>query len=64
MEEVEAVEAPEGVLKERYDLLLRAPFPPIEIIRWWPKLREEDGETLLDEHGKTILGPSVSMNSS
>ncbi|CAL1141754.1 unnamed protein product [Cladocopium goreaui] len=56
MEEVEAVEAPEGPLKDRYDLLLRAPFPPIEIIRWWPKLREEDGETLLDENGKTILG--------
>eukprot|EP00435_Cladocopium_sp_Y103_P063180 s972_g24.t1 len=56
MEEVEAVEAPEGALKDRYDLLLRAPFPPIEIIRWWPKLREEDGETLLDENGKTILG--------
>ena len=54
----EAVEAPEGALRDRYDLLLRtqistqlievkrrrarAPFPPIEIIRWWPKLREED----------------------
>eukprot|EP00434_Breviolum_minutum_P020551 symbB.v1.2.018121.t3/scaffold1433.1/size119041/1 len=56
MDEVEAVEAPEGALKDRYDLLLRAPFPPIEIIRWWPKLREEDGETLLDENGKTVLG--------
>jgi len=57
MEEVEAVEAPEGPLKDCYDLLLRAPFPPIEIIRWWPKLREEDGETtILDENGKTILG--------
>lgn len=133
------MEAPEGALKDRYDLLLRpcvdgidrvhrctydilhfyglidwdifcifcilfscsvshingrAPFPPIEIIRWWPKLREEarstsgwkhedvmmscachahmpharisleadvflaseDGETLLDENGKTVLG--------
>eukprot|EP00931_Biecheleriopsis_adriatica_P030990 TRINITY_DN1820_c0_g2_i1.p1 TRINITY_DN1820_c0_g2~~TRINITY_DN1820_c0_g2_i1.p1 ORF type:complete len:565 (+),score=161.68 TRINITY_DN1820_c0_g2_i1:58-1752(+) len=57
MEEVEAVECPKGgAISARYDLLLRAPFPPIEIIRWWPKLREEDGETLVDEHGKTILG--------
>jgi len=56
MEEVEAVECPKGSVSSRYDLLLRAPFPPIEIIRWWPKLREEDGETLLDENGKTILG--------
>eukprot|EP00930_Biecheleria_cincta_P097016 TRINITY_DN8876_c0_g1_i1.p1 TRINITY_DN8876_c0_g1~~TRINITY_DN8876_c0_g1_i1.p1 ORF type:complete len:579 (-),score=167.35 TRINITY_DN8876_c0_g1_i1:127-1863(-) len=55
-EQIEAVEAPTGSLSGRYDLLLRAPFPPIEIIRWWPKLREEDGETLLDENGKTILG--------
>lgn len=91
----QAVEAPEGALKDRYDLLLRpcrryrpctqmyiwyiwlhfyrlidicvhrisilffcilfsfsvshsngrAPFPPIEIIRWWPKLREEARST-------------------
>ncbi|CAE7237832.1 rsgA [Symbiodinium natans] len=56
MEQIAAVSCPEGPLQQRYDVLLRAPFPPIEIIRWWPKLREEDGETLLDENGKTILG--------
>ncbi|OLP86843.1 hypothetical protein AK812_SmicGene31998 [Symbiodinium microadriaticum] len=56
MEQISAVSCPEGPLQQRYDVLLRAPFPPIEIIRWWPKLREEDGETLLDENGKTILG--------
>lgn len=39
-----------------YDVFLSAPFPPIEIIRWVPKLREEDGRTLVDEDGTTMLG--------
>lgn len=43
---------------ELYDVLLIAPFPTIEIIRWQPKLRDEDGEKCLDEDGKTIMGES------
>uniref|UniRef100_A0A7S0AIL4 Uncharacterized protein n=1 Tax=Pyrodinium bahamense TaxID=73915 RepID=A0A7S0AIL4_9DINO len=39
-----------------YDVLLSAPFPPIEIIRWRPKIREEDGRTCIDEDGKKMLG--------
>ncbi|CAK0893797.1 unnamed protein product, partial [Prorocentrum cordatum] len=41
-----------------YDVLLVAPFPTIEIIRWTPKLRDEDGEKCLDEEGRTIMGES------
>lgn len=55
MDEIEAVACPKG-LGESYEALLKAPFPPIEIIRWRPKLREEDGTKLLDEDGSTILG--------
>eukprot|EP00419_Tripos_fusus_P023367 CAMPEP_0172715520 /NCGR_PEP_ID=MMETSP1074-20121228/67593_1 /TAXON_ID=2916 /ORGANISM="Ceratium fusus, Strain PA161109" /LENGTH=411 /DNA_ID=CAMNT_0013540105 /DNA_START=115 /DNA_END=1350 /DNA_ORIENTATION=+ len=55
MGQVDAVPWPLGSDAE-YDVLLSAPFPPIEIIRWVPKLREEDGRTLVDEDGTTILG--------
>lgn len=55
MSQVEALPWPlEGSVG--YDVFLSAPFPPIEIIRWRPKLREEDGRTLVDEDGTTILG--------
>lgn len=53
-EEIEALPAPSCC--EGYQVLLKAPFPPIEIIRWRPKLREEDGTKLLDEDGTSILG--------
>lgn len=56
MEEIEAVAWPKEPCGQGYDLLLRAPFPPIEIIRWWPKLREEDGSSRTDEQGTNILG--------
>eukprot|EP00747_Dinoflagellata_sp_TGD_P178930 gnl/TRDRNA2_/TRDRNA2_28864_c0_seq1.p1 gnl/TRDRNA2_/TRDRNA2_28864_c0~~gnl/TRDRNA2_/TRDRNA2_28864_c0_seq1.p1 ORF type:complete len:354 (-),score=37.28 gnl/TRDRNA2_/TRDRNA2_28864_c0_seq1:38-1099(-) len=39
-----------------YDLLLDAPFPPIEIIRWRPKLREEDGTPVENGFGGNVLG--------
>jgi len=39
-----------------YDVFLSAPFPPIEIIRWRPKIREEDGRTCVDEDGRKMLG--------
>lgn len=51
--QVEVVKSPPGT---GYDLLLDAPFPPIEIIRWRPKLREQDGTPLEDESGETLLG--------
>lgn len=53
-EEIEALPAPRGC--DGYEVLLKAPFPPIEIIRWRPKLRDEDGTKLLDEDGTSILG--------
>lgn len=39
-----------------YNVILDAPFPPIEIIRWRPKLREEDGKPIEDDSGSTLLG--------
>lgn len=55
MSQVEAVTWPvEG--NTDYDVFLNAPFPPIEIIRWRPKIREEDGRTCVDEDGRKMLG--------
>lgn len=56
MEQIEAAPWPKEACGGSYDLLLRPPFPTIEIIRWWPKLREEDGTSLVDEQGTIILG--------
>jgi hypothetical protein len=39
-----------------YDVLLDAPFPPIEVIRWRPKLREDDGRAVEDDSGSAMLG--------
>jgi len=55
MAQIDAVPWPLG-RDAGYDVFLSAPFPPIEIIRWVPKLREEDGRTLVDEDGTTMLG--------
>eukprot|EP00929_Paragymnodinium_shiwhaense_P032761 TRINITY_DN18117_c0_g1_i1.p1 TRINITY_DN18117_c0_g1~~TRINITY_DN18117_c0_g1_i1.p1 ORF type:complete len:535 (+),score=133.97 TRINITY_DN18117_c0_g1_i1:74-1678(+) len=38
------------------DVLLKVPFPSIEIIRWWPKMRDENGLSMVDEDGSTLLG--------
>jgi len=55
MSQVEALPWPlEG--NGDYDVFLSAPFPPIEIIRWRPKIREEDGRTCVDEDGRKMLG--------
>jgi len=55
MSQVEAVPWPLQDNPE-YDVFLSAPFPPIEIIRWRPKIREEDGRTCVDEDGRKMLG--------
>lgn len=54
MSQVEALSWPceEG----GYDLLLSVPFPPIEIIRWRPKLREDDGSPLVGDGGTNVFG--------
>jgi len=39
-----------------YDLVLRPPFPPMEIIRLRQERREADGERLRDEKGKRLYG--------
>lgn len=39
-----------------YDLVLRPPFPPMEIIRLKQEIREADGERARDEKGKRIYG--------
>lgn len=54
LQQIEAIPWP--LEDNAYDLLLHVPFPPIEIIRWRPKLREEDGRTLVDEDGATMMG--------
>lgn len=56
-EEIQVIEWPEAAGdKGNYEALLHTPFPPIEIIRWRPKFRQEDGTTLEDEDGEDILG--------
>jgi hypothetical protein len=39
-----------------YDAVLAAPFPPIEVVRWRPKLRDADGSALSDETGESLRG--------
>mmetsp|Transcript_2631 Transcript_2631/g.6791 ORF Transcript_2631/g.6791 Transcript_2631/m.6791 type:complete len:303 (-) Transcript_2631:87-995(-) len=39
-----------------YDLVLRPPFPPIEIIRLKQERREDDGERMRDPNGRRIYG--------
>jgi len=52
--QIEAVPWP---LKEgSYDLFLDVPFPPIEIIRWHPRLRAEDGRKIENRDGTLLLG--------
>mmetsp|Transcript_56154 Transcript_56154/g.93152 ORF Transcript_56154/g.93152 Transcript_56154/m.93152 type:complete len:347 (-) Transcript_56154:93-1133(-) len=54
MSQVEAVSWPHKA--GGYDLLLSVPFPPIEIIRWRPKLREDDGSPVVDDGGANLFG--------
>mmetsp|Transcript_53569 Transcript_53569/g.148974 ORF Transcript_53569/g.148974 Transcript_53569/m.148974 type:complete len:512 (-) Transcript_53569:298-1833(-) len=56
LHQVEAIPWPLENEVGAYDVLLDAPFPPIEIIRWWPKMRDRDGLPLCDEDGSTIIG--------
>lgn len=39
-----------------YDLVLKAPFPPMEIIRLKQELRDNDGERVRNEKGQRLLG--------
>lgn len=39
-----------------YDLVLKPPFPPIEVIRWSQERREDDGERVRDEKGRRQFG--------
>lgn len=39
-----------------YDLVLRPPFPPMEVIRLRQEIREADGERARDEKGKRMFG--------
>jgi hypothetical protein len=56
MQQVEAVPfAPEQPGSSEYDAYLNAPFPPIEIIRWSPKIRNQDGTTCVDEDGRVLM---------
>jgi len=55
LQQIEALPWP---LDDSYDVFLSAPFPPIEIIRWRPKLRTEDGSTRVDEDGMILFGES------
>mmetsp|Transcript_67830 Transcript_67830/g.126714 ORF Transcript_67830/g.126714 Transcript_67830/m.126714 type:complete len:357 (-) Transcript_67830:49-1119(-) len=41
-----------------YDILLDAPFPPIEIMRWRPKYRSEDGSAFETGRGDAVLADS------
>lgn len=41
---------------DRYDMVIDVPFPPIEIIRWWPKMRDKDGMSVCDEDGNILMG--------
>eukprot|EP00927_Polykrikos_kofoidii_P079293 TRINITY_DN76084_c0_g1_i1.p1 TRINITY_DN76084_c0_g1~~TRINITY_DN76084_c0_g1_i1.p1 ORF type:complete len:569 (+),score=117.12 TRINITY_DN76084_c0_g1_i1:97-1803(+) len=54
LQQVEAVPWP--LDSDEHDLLLQAPFPPIEIIRWWPKKRDQDGIPVCDDDGTTVMG--------
>lgn len=39
-----------------YNVLLKAPFPPIEVVRWRPRLRDAHGCALEDDSGEAMLG--------
>jgi len=39
-----------------YEVLLNVPFPPVEVIRWRPKIRRSDGKSVEDDEGCTKLG--------
>lgn len=43
-------------IARQYDILLDAPFPPIEIIRWKPKLRDQEGNALKHCRGQEFFG--------
>jgi len=51
--QIATVTAPPG---SSHDALLAAPFPPIEVVRWQPKLRDANGSALLDESGEAVRG--------
>jgi hypothetical protein len=55
MQDIEAISFPDKNCRE-IDALLRVPFPPIEIIRWWPKMRDQDGIVMVDEEGSSVRG--------
>lgn len=41
---------------EGYDCCIIAPFPPIEIVRWRPRVHHDDGAYEYNEEGSTTLG--------
>lgn len=43
-------------IDDAYDLVLRPPFPPMEIIRLRQERRENDGERMRDDSGKRVWG--------
>jgi len=51
---IETIDIPAG-LSEEYECALRHPFPNIEIIRWKPTTREEDGKPIL-KNGEEVFG--------
>jgi hypothetical protein len=42
-----------------YDCFIRAPFPPIEIVRWKPREIDDMGELVLAADGSSVLGEEV-----
>ncbi|CAK9066345.1 unnamed protein product [Durusdinium trenchii] len=53
-ETVREVTAVESFDEEIY--WLKAPFPPIQAVRWCPKLRDGEGKPVLDENGEERRG--------
>jgi hypothetical protein len=51
----EACQATESPI-EGYDCCIIAPFPPIEIVRWRPRVHHDDGALEYNEEGSTTLG--------
>mmetsp|Transcript_59607 Transcript_59607/g.141831 ORF Transcript_59607/g.141831 Transcript_59607/m.141831 type:complete len:321 (-) Transcript_59607:131-1093(-) len=52
LQEIDSVEAKVAY----YDVILRPPFPPMEIIRLKQERREDDGERMRDPKGRRIYG--------
>jgi len=48
LSEIAPVAAPDG---SAHSCVLKAPFPPIEVVRWRPKLRGDDGKALDADFG-------------